>query len=75
MSMGFHRQDYWSGLPFPTPGDLPDPRIRPIVSPELQADSLPLRKPCLEIRKYEFNSREGSEAAECNIPLYAVCMQ
>ena len=28
-SMGFSRQEYWSGLPFPSPGDLPDPRIEP----------------------------------------------
>ena len=47
LSMGFRRQEYLSGLPFPTSGDLPDPRIRPIVSPALQADSLPLGKPCL----------------------------
>jgi len=39
--MGFSRQEYWSGVPFPTPGGLPDPRIKP-VSPALQADSLPL---------------------------------
>ena len=39
--MGFSRQEYWSGLPFPFPGDLPDPRIEP-VSPKLQIDSLPL---------------------------------
>ena len=39
--MGFSRQEYWSGLPFPSPGDLPDPGIEP-VSPALQADSLPL---------------------------------
>ena len=37
---GLSRQEYWSGLPFPSPGDLPDPRIEP-MSPELQADSLP----------------------------------
>ena len=37
---GFSRQEYWSGLPFPSPGDLPDPRIEP-GSPILQADSLP----------------------------------
>ena len=30
LSMGFSRQEYWSGLPFPTPGDLPDPEIEPI---------------------------------------------
>ena len=38
-SMGFYRQEYWSGLPFPSPGDLPDPGIKPGF-PALQADSL-----------------------------------
>ena len=38
-SMGFSRQEYWSGLPFPSPGDLPDAGIEP-GSPALQADSL-----------------------------------
>ena len=45
--MGFSRQEYWSGLPFPPPGDLPDPGVDP-ASPALQADSLllePLGKP------------------------------
>ena len=37
-------QEYWSGLPFPSPGDLPDPRIKP-RSPALQADSLPSEPP------------------------------
>ena len=42
--MGFYRQDYWSGLPFPPPGNLPDPRIEPTspAAPALQVDSLPL---------------------------------
>ena len=37
LSMGFYRQEYWSGLPFPSPRDLPDPRIKPtsIASPAL----------------------------------------
>jgi len=39
-SMGFSRQECWSGLPFPSPGDLPDPGIEP-GSPTLQADTLP----------------------------------
>ena len=39
LSMGFPRQECWSGLPFPLPGDLPDPRVKP-RSPALQADSL-----------------------------------
>ena len=41
LSMGFSRQEYWNGLPFPSPEDLPDPGIKPI-SLVLQADSLPL---------------------------------
>ena len=41
LSMGFSRQEYWSGLPFPSPGDLPDPGIEPRspAAPALQADS------------------------------------
>ena len=42
--MGFSSQEYWSGLPFPSPGDLPDPEIEP-GSPALQADSLPSEPP------------------------------
>ena len=38
-SMGFSRQEYWSGLPFPSPGDLPEPGIEP-GSAALQADAL-----------------------------------
>ena len=40
LSTGISRQGCWSGLPFPSPGDLPDPRTEP-GSPRLQADSLP----------------------------------
>ena len=40
LSVDFSRQDYWSGLPFPSPGDLPNPGIK-LWSPALQADSLP----------------------------------
>ena len=43
-SMGFSRQKYWSGLPFPSPGDLPDPGIEP-RSPTLQADALTSEPP------------------------------
>ena len=41
LSMGFSRQEYWSGLPFPSPGGLPDPGIEPT----LQADALPSEPP------------------------------
>ena len=44
LSMGFSRQEYWSGLPFPSPGDLPDPGIKP-GPPALQADALPSEPP------------------------------
>ena len=43
-SMGFSKQEYWSGLPFPSPGDLPDPGIEP-GSPTLKADTLPSEPP------------------------------
>ena len=44
LSKGFPRQEYWRGLPFPPPGDLPNPGIEP-WSPALQADSLPTEPP------------------------------
>ena len=40
LPVGFSRQEYWSGLPFPSPGDLPNPGMEP-GSPALQADTLP----------------------------------
>ena len=43
-SMGFSRQEYWSGLPFPSPGDLPNPGIEP-RSCELQGDALTSEPP------------------------------
>ena len=52
--MGFSRQEYWSGLPFPSPGAPPDPGIEP-GSPILQADSLPT-----ELRGKPKNSGVGN---------------
>ena len=52
LSMEFSRQEYWSGLPFPTPGDLADPGIEPRF-PTLQVDSLPSEpsgKPMLKVK-------------------------
>ena len=55
LSIEFSRQEYWTGLPFPSPGDLPDPGIKP-WSPVLQADSLlsepPGKPPQLYIYTY-----------------------
>ena len=44
LSMGFSREEYWSGLPCPLPGDLPNPGVEP-MSPILQAGSLPSEPP------------------------------
>ena len=55
LSMGFSRQEFWSGLPFPSPGDLPNPGIEP-QSPALQADALssePPGKPHLRLPQSE----------------------
>ena len=59
-SMGFSRQEYWTGLPFPSPGDLPDSGIKP-RSPALQADSLlsePPGNPRVNQEKYQILSNE-----------------
>ena len=49
-SMEFSRQEYWCGLPFPSPGELPDPGIKP-SSPTWQADALPIEPPYAKILK------------------------
>ena len=54
--MEFSRQEYWSGLPFSSPGDLPDPGIEP-RSPALQADSL-LSKPTCKLKGIDLNVRK-----------------
>ena len=56
LSMGCSRQEYWSGLPFPSPGDIPDPGIEP-RSPTLEADALTSEPPGQE------NSRRTSSSA------------
>ena len=52
-SMDFSRVEYWSGLPFPSPGHLPNPGVQP-RSPTLQADSLPAEPniATIKLRKY-----------------------
>jgi len=60
LSMGFSRQEYWSGLPCPPPGDLPNPGIKP-RSPALQADFIPSEppgKPRMRINLYLIFLRE-----------------
>ena len=53
LSMEFSRQEYWSGLLFPSPGALPDSGIEP-ESSALQADSLPSEPPALEVKVESF---------------------
>ena len=53
LSMEFSKQEYWSGLPLPSPGDLPNPGIEP-RSPALQADSLPSEPPGKPPLTYEY---------------------
>ena len=72
-SMGFMRQEYWRGVPFPSPEDLPDPGIEP-TSPALQADSLPLShlgsRPCIRwqlIARYRI--REVDDPLRATLPL------
>ena len=52
-SIGFSRQEYWSGLPFPSPEDLPNPGIEP-ESPVLQADAFPTDLPRKLPRKLDY---------------------
>ena len=88
--MGFFRQEYWSGLPCPPPGDLPDPGIKPMspVAPALQVDSFPAeppRKPYMQDKKQQLElgmeqeadsklGREYVKAVYCH-PAYLTYMQ
>ena len=53
-SMGFSRQEYWSGLPFPSPAELPNPGIEP-RSPSLQTDALPSEPPGKQWQRINLN--------------------
>ena len=66
LSMGFSRQEYWSGLQFPSPGDLPNPEIEP-GSPALQADTLssePLAESEEELKGLLMKVKEESEKVD-----------
>ena len=56
--MGFSRQEYWSALPFPSPGDLPNPGIEP-GSPALEADALTCKPPG-GLKRSLISSKEGN---------------
>jgi len=65
LSMGFSRQEYWSGLPCPPPGDLPDPGIEPTstVAPAFQVDSLQLPKG----KPWQMAVHEGKNACQYSL--------
>ena len=69
LSMGFSRQEYWSGLPFPLLGDIPNPGIKPtsLVSPALQADSLTLVPPGKPATKHVDDMSQYTYARVCFI--------
>ena len=62
-SMEFSRQEYWSGLPFPSPGDLPDPGVKP-GSPALQADALPSEPPGISLYIYSIHKVLGTDSSK-----------
>ena len=68
--MGFSRQEYWRGLLFPSPGDLPDPEIDP-GSPALQADSLPFEPPTWALESFYSNKCPGDAATPGNFGKHA----
>ena len=74
LSMGFPRTEYWSGLPFPSLGDLPNPRIEPRF-PALQADSLPAKPQGKSAFKWETIKNETiSHIFETIFHIHHACM-
>ena len=73
LSMELSRQEYWSGYPFLSPGDLPDPETEP-RSPTLQVDSLPSEPPGMpssEVKVIQSLASKRPQAKECRWPLKA----
>ena len=71
-SMGFSRQEYWSGLPFPSPGELPDPGIES-GSPALRAGTLPSEPPGEHSKREQqfcFKSRDFKEEVRLESPKF-----
>ena len=73
LSMGFSRQEYWSGLPLPTPGDLPDPGIKPtsLVSPALAGSVFAISATWEDSQIYR---REENTGGKRKLPLDAAKM-
>ena len=61
LSVGFSRQEYWSGLPFPSPGGIPNPGMELVSPPALQTDSLPLTWMVIYLSLKEKESEKRSQ--------------
>ena len=74
-SMGFSRQEYWSGLPFPSPGNLPNPGIEP-ESPTVQADTLTSEPPGKPKSRMDYFGVEGERVLDWRKSLhFSSCYQ
>ena len=73
-SIKFSRQRYWSGLPFPTPGDFPDPGIEP-KSPALQADALPSEPPGKPPLWSDFNVYHSRDTLWLLVPIFPALLR
>ena len=69
LSMGFSRQEYWSGLPFPSPGDLPNPGIEP-RSPTLEAGALTSEPPGTVTRRVPSAKSKRLDIPQDKSPLF-----
>ena len=70
-SMGFSRSEYWSGLPYPPPGDLPDPGTK-LGSPTLQAYSLP-PEPTGKLKGCKAEGKESGEKTQLTLMFKIIC--
>ena len=66
LSMGFSRQEYWNGLPFPSPGDLPDPGIEPEF-PALAGRFFPAETPLGSLQNQMFSHSSGSQKPDIEV--------
>ena len=73
LSMGFSRQGYWSGLPFPSPLDVPDPGIEP-GSPALQVDAFPSELPGKFLPCINMNWSYRYAPSLLNVPATSYCL-
>ena len=69
LSVGFSRHEYWSGLPFPFPGDLPEPGIKatPLMSPALAGSSLLLAPPGKSLKATQWSKEKAAKVNDTTV--------